>query len=1461
MTELIHLLASSPFTGGQEYVYPNEAVHWQGAVWAYLALTGFGSGSLIISILPRLPWAMDAPSLARLRRIALITALACFLVIPLGVLANEFQPARMWRVVVFPNVQSVMPWGAYALAALILLTVFHLWHMHRPEMAWAASVRSDLLGKVYGFLAFGYDLDDPPKELSERTERALHTARIVAEISFVAYSGFLLSTLVLVPYGIWSTPLLGPLFFFMAMASGYAWLLFVGITTGFLREHPRMMRLLAGSGATFFAGYLMLRLWELGFSAYIDDNVWPAVAEITFGVYGWSFFGIEVLLGGLVVVALLAVAAWTPDEGKAFQFAVVASVLGMLGMLVARWHLVIGGQQMSRTLEGVVPADIGFWGEQGWLAAIALLVFTLTAAGAMLWFLPYRGAKHNTSAVDESKPPEELAKAKRDDRRRFLTVLGGLGVGAAGGYATVRNLVAPRYEPREPGPGPSEDEAVVINSICLSCDARCGTRAVVRDGQARTLFGNPFHPANTMNQPLPYESTLEESLRASGSLCMKGVSGLQYLYDPYRVRLPLKRSGERGSGEFETISWQQLIDEVVEGGRLFADAGDDREVEGLRALSATDPIDPDAPELGPSANGLVWNTGRGQTPRTSFIQRFLGSIGSTNYVSHTDLCQMNWYTANYLFTGRYNYDPEPGSVNQLFGDIVNGELMLMFGVSLGAGWKPGVNTSAPILANRHADGDGKVVLIDPYAQHARHYVDEWVPIKPATDAAMLLAMMQWILANEREDAAYLENCSAEAAEADGEPSWTNSAFLVVVEEGHEHQHRFLRAGDVGIDRMVPYGEGDDEVMVDAYLVVDPDTGEVTPNVDVDAGELYVDTTVDLDDGSSVAVKSSLQLLREEAESRSIEEWAEICEVPAEQITGLAEEFVSHGRKATASCYRGATMHAQGVYAGLAVNMLNALIGNLNRKGGVVRNQGGPGWDSGLYDLATVEDAPGPSGAHISRISGRSDVFYEQTAEADAKAEANGGDPYPSERPWYPFTHAGITTEALAGADQAYPYPVKVWINYYVNQRNSVPGGKRFEETFADPDKIPLFISVDTTINESSVYADYIVPDVMFLDGQYGFMGQQTAACTAPGSAIRQPVVEPLTGRTDDGRAMMLETFLIDCAKELGLPGFGPDAIPGDPEGPHAGQAFPLEKAEDYYVRAIGNFAHNAATPEAPDEEITYAERFPVASHREVLTDEEWRQAAYVLVRGGYFEAPEAAWDDEERHTIGVEVDPLYGLQMWHEVFGSTAESTTGRLRYGTATYREPDDGMGRSLAEADAEEFPFTVTTFRESTRTKARTAYDYWAHETHPRNHVQINPDDAADLGIADGDVVRISSRSGSVDGAARLTSRVRRGSIAGTHHYGHRQQGVSDWRIAGAEDAILGARVASDVLHGDHPQIVDGDLVKGDPRRSSAGFMVNDAMRRNDDVLADTPLVDNVGGGTVFLDTRVKVERVDTA
>ena len=224
--------------------------------------------------------------------------------------------------------------------------------------------------------------------------------------------------------------------------------------------------------------------------------------------------------------------------------------------------------------------------------------------------------------------------------------------------------------------------------------------------------------------------------------------------------------------------------------------------------------------------------------------------------------------------------------------------------------------------------------------------------------------------------------------------------------------------------------------------------------------------------------------------------------------------------------------------------------------------------------------------------------------------------------------------------------------------------------------------------------------------------------------------------------------------------------------------------------------------------------------------------------------------------LAIKLDPRAPFQIWHEVLATTREAMTGQFLPGTAVYRPAEDGTGRRLEDIDAD-YPFQVVTFRLPTRTKARTADDYWALETHPVNHIEVNRGDASRIGIRDGDRVRIISPSGSAEGLVKVSERVRPGVIAGTHHFGHTQQGNSAWQIDNAVEAITGGRFVSPVLHGLWQPVAQGNQVIPDPRRGSRGFSVNDAMRRND-ALAGTPLVDNAGGATVFLDSRVRIEKL---
>lgn len=186
------------------------------------------------------------------------------------------------------------------------------------------------------------------------------------------------------------------------------------------------------------------------------------------------------------------------------------------------------------------------------------------------------------------------------------------------------------------------------SSVCMGCYSSCGIRAKVdkETGRIMKLTGNPYHP-KCAEPALPYETTVKDSYKAfslygdqghvnRATVCARGNAAFEQVCDPMRITTPLKRAGERGSGKWEPISWEQLLEETVEGGKIFSSLGDDTVIEGFRNIHNHDElINPDAPEMGPKSNGLVWMSG-GSYGRINFAQRFvLNGFGSSNFYGHT----------------------------------------------------------------------------------------------------------------------------------------------------------------------------------------------------------------------------------------------------------------------------------------------------------------------------------------------------------------------------------------------------------------------------------------------------------------------------------------------------------------------------------------------------------------------------------------------------------------------------------------------------------------------------------------------------------------------------------------------------------------------------------------------------------------------------------------------------------
>lgn len=982
-----------------------------------------------------------------------------------------------------------------------------------------------------------------------------------------------------------------------------------------------------------------------------------------------------------------------------------------------------------------------------------------------------------------------------NNRRNFLKgglALGGLGAFAAGyfkplsktatglvtgtaGEPTLDKIAGNALKPEfriDPVSGRLEcaEGQVVSLTQCLGCWTQCGIRARV-DTASNTILriaGNPYHPLSHEN-PQPYALPVREAYAGLGgdggiqdrsTACARGAAMLEQLTSPHRVLQPLKRVGPRGGGRWQTISFEQLVQEVVEGGDLFGEG----HVEGLRALrDLTTPVDPDSPEFGPRANQLLV-TDAGNEGREPLLKRFaFDAFGTRNFGNHGAYC-----TGGYRLGSAMLFNDLKGQAHSK-PDWAHVRFALFLGTSPAQAGNP-FKLQGRLLASARTEREFEYVIVSPVLPNSSSLAvkqsNTWLPVRPGTDTALAMGMIRWILDNERFDARYLAQPGPAAMAAAGEPSWSNATHLVVSEPGHPQEGRLLRGKDLGWRE------------AEVFVVRDAASGSWAPHTQPGPAALFVDAVVELA-GKPVRVKSSLQRLAEEARRFSLTDYAELCGVPAAAIAKLAEKFTSFGKQA-AVVTQGGVMSGNAFYTAYAIVMLNALVGNLNAKGGTYVSGGAfPSATAGArYDLKDFPGKVTPKGVFLSRNR----FPYEKTSEYRRKAAA-GQSPYPAKAPWYPLSPP-MMSEHLKSALEGYPYPAKAWITHMGNPLYGQPGLRTaIEEKLRDPRRIGLIVAIDAFINETSAFADYIVPDTHNYES-WGFTapwaGVQQKASTA-----RWPVVEPRTARTADGQPVNMESFIIALALRLQLPGFGEGAIAGAD-----GKRYPLTRGEDFYLRAAANLAYaGQPVPEADDDDLAVsgvARLQPLL--RQVLAEEEWRRVAFVYTRGGRF-APKPAADAEQPLKLWEQ-----GLCIWNEDLGSKRHSITGERLSGCPTWYPARLADGSAVeARYPAEAWPFRLTAYKSNLQNSISIG-SARLRQIHPFNPVGISRSDAERLGIATGDRVRLVTPGGSLEAVAQVRSGVIPGAIAIEHGFGHRELGARAHLIDGkptAAEPAIGAGV----------------------------------------------------------------------
>lgn len=1007
----------------------------------------------------------------------------------------------------------------------------------------------------------------------------------------------------------------------------------------------------------------------------------------------------------------------------------------------------------------------------------------------------------------------------------------------------------------------------IIYGACLNCNTQCTMKGKILDGVLVKLDGNPYSPINLL-PPIPYATPLDQAAPIDGKLCPKGQASVQIQYDPYRLRKVLKRAGRRGENKWKTISFEQAIDEIVSGGVLFKDVpGEEkRNVPGFKDLFvlkdaklakelAEDAgkiqkkemtvtefkakhrdhldllIDPDHPDLGPKNNGFVFLAGRIEPGRNDFAKRFtFGGLGSTNWYDHFNICEVSRHIATSQVTGQYTDGKWAPGPMHFKPDFLAAEFVIFWGTgAFEANFGP--TPMAEQVTKSLVERNFKFAVIDPRCSKTAAKAWRWIPVMPGSgDQALALGMIRWVIEHERYDKKFLENANKGAAKADGEKSWTNATWLVKLDASGQ-PGAFLRASEIGLGskekRTTKDGKEYDfdpfVVSKDGRLVPVDSNDEKT----VVEGDLFVETTV-----RGVRAKTAFQLLKEAAFEKTLPEFAAIAGVKPELIIEVAREFTSHGKKAGVDLYRGAAQHTNGYYTSQAVLMLNLLVGNPDWRGGLT--SGGGAWAAmggkEHQPFALAQQHPGKLTAFGIKVSREGSVYEKSTLFAG----------YPARRPWFPFT-AGVYNEVIPTAHEGYPYHVSILWLHKGTPVLATPAAHLQAKMLQDLERFPLFISTDIVIGESSMYADYIFPDLTYVE-RWAFLGSPPTTATKT-MKIRQPIASPIPEVvTVAGEPMpiSMEAVMLAIAAKLGLPGYGKDGFaPG----------WDFRRPEDFYLKAVANTAlgdkPGDEVPEAADQELATFRKarrhlppavFDEAKWVKAVGEKNWRRTVYVLNRGGRFEDFKQLYDGD---YLGHPFGKLWNLYV--EPVALTKDSMTGRPFSGVPKYEPIRHSTGRLV---DDREFPFALITYKEIFGGHSRTIPTYWANiGLQPENFVLMNRSDARRLGFREGEEVKLVSRTNPdgildlgngarevVKGKVKAVEWIRPGVVAVSWHYGH-------W------------------AYGSRDVVVDERVVKGDPRRGR-GLCANPVLLL-DEGMKTTGLTDPIGGSASFYDTRVKLVR----
>ncbi|MFO7963067.1 MAG: molybdopterin-dependent oxidoreductase [Desulfobacterales bacterium] len=253
----------------------------------------------------------------------------------------------------------------------------------------------------------------------------------------------------------------------------------------------------------------------------------------------------------------------------------------------------------------------------------------------------------------------------------------------------------------------AEDPITIIpTGGCYDCGGRCVLKVHVKDGKMIRV-------------------ETDDGEGAQYRACAKGRALRKQVYSPHRLLYPAKRAGERGEGKFDRISWNEALDTVAS------------ELSRIKKTYGSEAI---------MVQTLAGSSGMVHSSNQS-VRRFLKSYGG--YSS-------TWGDVSgegAIFDARTTYGTLTNANDR--DDLMNSRLILLWGIDPVTSL---YGTNTPFQIKRAKEAGAKVIVVDPrFTESAAILGDEWIPIRPGTDTAMLVAMAYVMIHENIHDQEFLEN--------------------------------------------------------------------------------------------------------------------------------------------------------------------------------------------------------------------------------------------------------------------------------------------------------------------------------------------------------------------------------------------------------------------------------------------------------------------------------------------------------------------------------------------------------------------------------------------------------------------------------------------------------------------------------------------------------------------------------